>query len=261
MAGSLRRLYMESERVNPVLNRIYSEGIVESADGEILDVFPVAVKYDEGLALYNVVRYLNTPKTLEIGMAYAVATMFICQAHQENDSGQHTVYDPYQSTQWNSVGLLNLKRAGVDDLVRFYEAPSQQMLPELQKAGESFDFIFVDGAHLFDYAMLDLFYANELLNVGGYLMIHDLVIPSVRKALSFTLRNYQYEVTVEPERKPVSASKPWTRIASVFLQSPLEFQVWTLPFTSRQVDLYARNYCLLRKTGDVERQWDHYRAF
>ena len=36
-----------------------------------------------------------------------------------------------------------------------------------------FDFIFIDGWHTFDYTLVDMFYADRLLRIGGYLLIDD----------------------------------------------------------------------------------------
>ena len=65
-------------------------------------------------------------------------------------------------------------------------------LPRLIEAGESFDFILVDGFHSFDLTLLDLFYADKLLTVRGLLVCHDSSSPAVYKALRWLEENKPY---------------------------------------------------------------------
>lgn len=256
--------------MNPVLNTIFKQRTVKDAQGKPLNVFPTSISEGEGRALYNIIRRTGAQKTLEIGLAYAISSLFICQAHVDNrgsgsaaDAAQcHTALDPYQTIYWKSVGLLNLERAGFEPMVRFYELPSHQILPDLVENGEHFDFIFIDGAHLFDYVLLDFLYADHLVALGGYLMFHDLRMPAIRKLLAFILRNYAgYQIVTEFNDH---ATPPWrklTRLAMNFLQSPLDLYAWSLPITQKQLDLFERNYCVLRKVDDDRRPWNHYQAF
>ena len=247
--------------MNAVIRNIFERGAVESASGEVIDIYPTSITYDEGMLLYSTVSQLGARRTLEVGLAYGISTLFICQALQDLGGGDHTAFDPLQSTLWKSIGLLNLQRANFQDIVRFREAPSHSVLPDLLRAGDQFDFIFVDGAHLFDFALLDFYYANLLLKPQGHLLLHDLWMPSVRKLLTFVLRNYPYRVVDMPTRSPIKFARPFTRLASVFRQSPLEVYTWLLPLTQRRLTLYAHNCCLLQRVDEDARPWNHYRPF
>jgi len=71
-------------------------------------------------------------------------------------------------------------------------------LPRLCAEGERFDFVFIDGRHLFDCVLVDFFYVDRLLEVGGYVALDDLWMPAVRKVKSFILRNRSYELVPVP---------------------------------------------------------------
>jgi hypothetical protein len=63
----------------------------------------------------------------------------------------------------------------------------------LVSEGARFDCVFIDGYHSFDYTLLDFFYTDLLLKVGGVVAIHDTVMPGVYKAVRFieTLKPYK----------------------------------------------------------------------
>jgi hypothetical protein len=48
-------------------------------------------------------------------------------------------------------------------VLRFYHAPSDEVLPRLCAQHERFDFAFIDGNHRFDYVLVDFFYIDKLL--------------------------------------------------------------------------------------------------
>ena len=65
------------------------------------------------------------------------------------------------------------------DRIRFVAMNSQEFLPSLDLAGKKLDFALIDGAHAFPIPIIDYFYVNENLKIGGLLAIDDLAIPSV----------------------------------------------------------------------------------
>lgn len=175
--------------MNAVLEGIYTTGVVQTDAGETLNVFPVGVPPSLANTLYRVIRENNLQHTLEIGMAYGLSSLAICQALRDNGHGRHTAIDPCQSTEWKSIGILNLRKANLADQVELYEQPAHLALPDLLQQGRTFDFVFIDGMHLFDYFLLDFFYALRLTAVGGFILVDDINFPAVNSALAFILRN------------------------------------------------------------------------
>ncbi len=80
------------------------------------------------------------------------------------------------------------RRTGVDPAPRYY-AMDQQRLEDLRKLEvhesesdhfflhntRTFDLIFVDGLHLYEQAMKDILNALDVLNPGGFIVVHDLI--------------------------------------------------------------------------------------
>ena len=66
---------------------------------------------------------------------------------------------------------------------------SHNILPELLKQNRKFEFIFIDGDHKFDGIFIDYYYAELLLENGGYLLLHDTWMRSTRLVEKFILKN------------------------------------------------------------------------
>ena len=124
-------------------------------------------------------------KTLEIGCAYGISSLFICLSAEGRCNFSHTIIDPFQFSQWKGIGVNNLKLAGVQNY-KLVEKKSEFALPELLEKGEGkFDFIFIDGWHTFDHTLVDCFYSTRLLRVGGILVIDDVAYPSVARVVNY----------------------------------------------------------------------------
>lgn len=241
--------------MNPVIDRIYATRRVEDDEGNILDIEP-GVKYAEGLALYDLIRNRGAGETLEVGMAIGLSALFMCQAHKDGGGGRHTAVDPRQGEEYRFTGVKNVERAGLGSYLRLLHAPSDEALPRLVSDGETFDLIFIDGKHLFDFVLVDFYYADKLIRPGGCVVLHDYWMPAVRKALSFVLRNRQYKVVRDHGTSPWSLM---TRIGGFFLNL---FQSRNDIFSLKLVlAAGGRNYCALEKLEDDARLDGHFRNF
>ncbi|GFE70454.1 class I SAM-dependent methyltransferase [Chroococcus sp. FPU101] len=238
--------------MNSLLEQIYTVGRVEDTEGNLIDPFPTATPLAIGNFLRETIQKYNLKNTLEIGMAYGLSSLFICQAHQDAGSGYHTAIDPKQTEKWKSIGLLNIKRANLENKLRFFEDRSDKILPQLFIQGEKIDFAFIDGNHLFDYTLVDFFYIDHLLSIGGYIAFDDIWMPSVRKVVSFVLRNRSYELI--PVKIETKISTQLGIITKRFLQNPFEIN-------DLKVKLIPNNVCLVKKISDDKRPWDFHRSF
>lgn len=143
----------------------------------------------------QLIRKLDAKRTLEIGMAMGCSTLAILEA-LPND-GLHTSIDPFQTAThdygFRGVGVTMVERAGLAKQHRLIEEPNYFALPDLLRAGEQFDLIFIDGYHTFDFAFVDLFYSDLLLREGGILIFDDWGFPCVYHATQFLEQHKAYK--------------------------------------------------------------------
>lgn len=81
------------------------------------------------------------------------------------------------------------------DYFEWIEELSEIALPRLLKEREGdYDLVFVDGWHTMDHTLLDCFYGTRLLRTGGYLVVDDMILPPVRRAMAYVAQYPCYRV-------------------------------------------------------------------
>jgi hypothetical protein len=250
--------------MNTVIDSIYATGECVGPDGAKYAVYPAGIKRPEGEALYKLARDLDVGQTLEVGMAWGLSTLFFCQAHKDAGHAMpaHTAIDPFQTQSFHGMGLHNVRAAGLGAMVTFLEESSHTALPRLMAEGRKYDLIFVDGSHLFDAALVDFFYADRLVPIGGHLVFDDLWMPSVRKVLGFVLANRTYRIAEErlPPRPDLKAAMEADRAYQERKKRGRKHDHGTQKEAA--FHLYRNiNWTVLQKTGDDERYWEHFVAF
>jgi predicted O-methyltransferase YrrM len=186
--------------VHEVIERLLRDGTVTSRCGTAHTVFPVAVNAAEGEALERLVTREGAEQTVEIGLGYAVSTLFICAGLlAKGGEPRHVALDPHQPTRFESCGLQLLEEAGLTELVEHHAEESQTALPRFLSEGRTFDLAFVDGNHRFDGVFLDLIYLGRLVRPGGIVFLDDHQLPAVARAASFCLRNLGWSLEEESD--------------------------------------------------------------
>ena len=147
-----------------------------------------AISLTEGQFIHSIVKNHDISSTIEIGCAHGISSVFICDALRNRPSPHHVIIDPNQSIEFGSAGLRHLAEANID-FYELIEKPSEIALPQLLEEGCEFDFAFVDGYHTFDHALVDFFYLNRLLRVGGYLVLDDNNMAAINKVIRY-IRTY-----------------------------------------------------------------------
>lgn len=162
---------------------------------------PAAAEMPLGMrpAEYDRLRELlatHRPKrTLEIGLANGGSACVICQHLAEAGGEGHTAVDPFQSDPkgFSGRGVEAVKGRGFGHLLTVVEDFGHLTLPRLVAEGKTFQFVLVDGWHSFDYTLIDLFFADLLLEPGGVLAVHDTGWPAVYKACRFLETHKPYD--------------------------------------------------------------------
>jgi predicted O-methyltransferase YrrM len=174
------------------LERMLSEQCVYTPSGEVRALHS-AIWPEDAKALHDLVLERAPTTVLEIGMAYGASSLAIASALEERGSGSLISVDPSQSTDWESIGMEALRRANLVHRHTLLEEPDFVALPRMLSEGLSFDLVYIDGWHTFDYTLLDLFYADKLLSVGGVVGINDSGFVAVGKALAWFTSHRRYE--------------------------------------------------------------------
>lgn len=243
--------------MNQVLQEILTSGYIKSPNGDLIKLRSNITR-EEGDFLTEIISEIKPKVTLEVGLAYGISALFICQAIKKNPGTRHIIIDPSQNTDWGGLGLYSLKRAGCQEIIDFYEKPSQTVLPQLEANGVKVDFAFIDGWHSFDHTLVDFFYIDKLLNVGGVVAFDDSNWPSISKVIRFIIKNRSYKVF-----RFVPSTLPPLRLGSSFkYQMFIRAKAFLRKVGAFRMGIDPNSSCVaLKKKDDDNRRWDFHRNF
>jgi predicted O-methyltransferase YrrM len=199
-------------------------------------------------------------RTLEVGCAYGIASLRICNALRGRARASHTILDPYQTSQWDGAGIRSLEEAGIV-FFKLLEERSEYALPNLaENDPESYDLIFIDGWHTLDHTLVDCFYATRLLRTGGYLVVDDILLPPVRRVMDYLSHYPCYRIKgfVSGPENPTFKLRLVHWLGSIF---PILKKTGLLhpDLRHRLFGVRTNRMVALQKVGPDNRPWDWYR--
>ncbi|MBI5407460.1 MAG: class I SAM-dependent methyltransferase [Nitrospirae bacterium] len=203
---------------------------------------------EELAALLGIIRKRRCQgKHLEIGTAAGGTLCSMMKVFEDHERPPFVVVDPmtYFQNQLNTV-KKNLQDNGVSaEEVDFRIMKSDLAFMEADQKRESFDFIFIDGAHKIHYVTDDLRW-TRLLNDGGIVCLHDYTsVRGVTLAVDRFLRKNPHYVRVECVntllilRKTKEGLKPEIsfidRVWASFFAPLLRLEVFTKKVLKRKI--------------------------
>lgn len=182
------------------IESLYQNGATVEWEGNAVELDRSAMPREDVELLYQLAT--TSPvvgDSLEVGMAFGLSSLALCQARQELGQGRHIAIDPYQKSYFQNAGICNLEETGLMDQCDFIEERSYLALPKLCQEGRQLSLAFIDGNHRFEHTFLDFFYIDRMLQPGGFVMFHDTWMQGIRKVLSLILNNHSasYEIARE----------------------------------------------------------------
>jgi predicted O-methyltransferase YrrM len=247
---------------HPVIDEIESSGLTTLPDGTRVPIHS-NVGLESGKVIQRAIEATRPRMGLEVGLAFGMSTLSILDAMQLHGGGLLIGMDPAQhDATWRGGGLHNVKRAGFGDRYLFHEEPSQVVLPRLAASGTRIQFAFIDGWHTFDHTLVDFFFIDRMLDVGGIVVVDDVGYPSIRRLCHFILSNRDYTSFDFARYSSQTLRKRLKRVAQAVLH-PLVRDDLTPNATVRaqQWMIEAVHLIALRKEADDRRSFDHFVAF
>jgi predicted O-methyltransferase YrrM len=188
-----------------ILTRLIVDKRAFTADGNQLEVTG-AITMAEAHYIRDLIIKHQFSSCLETGVAYGASTIAICSALSTLESQgkpvAHYGIDPWQAPLFRHAAIAALRECGLDHIFELCDGPSHLMLPRLIERKVKVDFVFIDGMHTFDFTLVDLFFADKLLKAGGVLCIHDMHLPSKKRALRYLMQYRKYERLAGLKKRP-----------------------------------------------------------
>jgi Methyltransferase domain len=249
--------------MNSVLAKILETGVARTPSGSGTVKVESSISSSEGQFLQELIRQLDPTVSLEVGLAFGISALFICDALNVRNGTQHIAIDRWQhgGVPWDGISVSRiLSEPATAILCDSLEAPSYRALAELEGSGQRIDFAFIDGWHSFDFTLVDFFFIDRMLNVGGIVALDDTGWPAVRKVCRFVKTNLAYFVLGVDGSDPEPSLK---RLLAERLARGSPFRALLRPeVITPDGRSGLRGSCIaFRKEADDSRQWDHFVDF
>ncbi len=85
--GAYNLFHLDQVFDNTHIKKLYTEGKVSNLSGAERFVFPWAISSDIGSRLYDLILENEIKNSLEIGLAFGMSALFMCQAHHNKNHG------------------------------------------------------------------------------------------------------------------------------------------------------------------------------
>lgn len=226
------------------------------------DYAKTSITERKGEELWQLIRERRYETTLEVGCALGISSLYICDAIATRADPSHLAIDPSQTKVWDRLGARNVAAGGYD-YFELLEEPSELALPRLLEGNRVFDFAFIDGWHTFDHALVDFFYVNRLLRVGGVVVFDDADTPPIGRLVRY-VSNYPAYTPLAPPKsdEPARGLRRVVRNAADAMPDPVRRAVLSpkvLPTRYRRV--FSSGLVAFEKVAEDRRRWDWYAPF
>ncbi|HET7118066.1 MAG TPA: class I SAM-dependent methyltransferase [Hanamia sp.] len=212
----------------------------------------------QGYFLQKIYDKIKPEKSLEVGFAFGISTLFIlekCLEHKR-ENGCHIVIEPFD---WGNAAIYNIQKAGLEKYIDIRKELSDRVLPAMYLRNERIQFAYVDTTKVFDIVLQDFYFIDKILDIGGVVIFDDATTQGINLVMRFIKSLPHYEVFDKYEKLEVS--KKYLIGERIF-----EKLIEAVPFkkrfmsnlslkTSRELALNYR--CIAFKKIDIDkRNWD-----
>lgn len=243
--------------MNPLLEEVFVTRKFVNSNGQTIEIHSETPR-DQCHFLQKIIEDNRFSKTLEVGLAYGLSTLAICESVAKF-SGTHTAFDPAENSYWGGNGVELVNQAGYGHVLNFQEKTSVAGFAELLAQGKQYDFAYVDTAKLFDWILVDFYFIARLLRIGGIVVFDDVDFPGIRKVMRFIAQLDHFKVyAAHPKNEEMKEGKlpkllnRWSR-SSYLIKEEYKQTDYSLGINARCV--------AFQKTDEDRRRWDWHKPF
>ena len=246
------------------LEEIYKTSSIELNDAGERTPLHSHTPMAQGLFLQEVFEKVKPVKSLEVGFAYGISTLFILEMHRKYNSAKaaHIVIEP--DSYWGPAAVHNIEKEGLADLLDIRRDYSDKVLTKLFHDNYRIQYAYIDTTKQFDVVMQDFYFINKILDTGGVVILDDCEWPGIQRVARFinTLPHYKIFAAHNPLNS--STKKRLAQSVSTALLKLVPFKKHFYPTadfsTGEQLQL---NYSCIafQKIAEDSRKWDWDKPF
>lgn len=221
---------------------------------------------EQGLFLQSIFDIIKPVRSLEVGFAYGISTMFILEKHKEIGSlaEAHLVIEP--DSYWGTAAVHNIEKEGLIKYLNIQKAYSDKILTQLFLENYKIQYAYIDTTKQFDVVLQDFYFINKILEVGGVVILDDCggVWPGVQRVARFINTLPNYRVLACHNKIKSTNRKSIAKYLLSFLINRLPFKKKIYPTINFKTDeeLGLDYSCIaFKKAGEDNRSWNWDKTF
>ena len=183
-----------ADRLKALRGEVCGRETLLRADGGVVEVYPTGTNARAADELARFARGIDAGRVLEVGLGVGISALALGEAVllSEDPGAVLLSVDPATGN-YGDAGRLLVEGSPLGPRWRLDARRSEIALPELTAAGRRFDLAYIDGAHWFESALLDIYFAGQLVGPGGWLLVDDTPYPAVALAVEYAKTNLGLE--------------------------------------------------------------------
>lgn len=216
---------------------------------------------EQGLFLQNIFDIVKPDKSLEVGFAYGISAMFILEKHHQNGSseGAHIVIEP--DNYWGTAAVYNIEKEGLGKYLEIRKDYSDKILIQLFQENYRIQYAYIDTTKLFDVVLLDFYFINKILDVGGVVILDDCggYWPGIQKVARFINSLPHYEFLMGHKRYTHKTKRKIAELITSALLKIVPFKNKFIPGINLKTNyrLNLEYQCIaFKKISEDNRDWN-----
>jgi len=245
------------------LKEIFQLGTIEINDRGERTKLNSHTSEGQGIFLQELYSFIKPQKSLEVGFAFGISTLFILEKCRELNAEEksHIVIEPMS---WGEAAIYNIRKEGLEKYIDIRNDFSDVVLPRLFLNKERIQFAYVDTTKVFDIVLQDFYFIDKLLDVGGVIVFDDANTGGINVVMRFINSLPHYEIMEKYKKSDVSnlykAGEWLFRMALSLVPLKRKYMRFYNLKTRRQLDLDYQ--CIaFRKIAKDTRPWNWDKAF
>ena len=216
---------------------------------------------NQGYFLQEMFDLIKPKKSIEVGFAYGISSMFILEKHREVHSteGAHIVIEP--DNYWGGAAEFNIDLEGLLPYLDVRRDFSDKVLAKLFLENLRIQYAYIDTTKKFDAIMQDFYMINKMMDVGGVVILDDCggSCPGVQRVARFINTLPYYKVVGAFEKNSISFKKQMAnKIVSLIISLiPFKNRIYEGMDFSTNAQLGLNYSCIaFKKIAEDLRGWN-----
>jgi len=247
------------------IKKIFESGTIQNSDGTFIPLHS-NTSMEQGIFLQKMFDIVKPKKSLEVGFAYGISSLFILEKHRENGSndGAHMVIEP--DDYWGTAAVHNIEKEGLLKYLQIHRDYSDKILPKLYFENYRIQFAYIDTTKQFDVVMQDFYFINKVLDVGGVIILDDCggAWPGIQRVARFINTLPHYKILAKHSKISSKVLKTLTAKFQSAALSILPFKKKIYPTLNFKTDIEMGlnfNCIAFQKIEEDSRNWDWDKPF